>query len=87
MILTNAKKDLKFTSDIIGNKHSHKEGTFKLSNTNDRQTKSFISSNMGIRQCVAINDQGLVCVLEEDSANFYASNSLLDQTIVSSQPN
>ena len=78
MILTNAKKDLKFTSDIIGNKHSHKEGTFKLNNTNDRQTKSFISSNMGIRQCVATNDQGLVCVLEEDSANFYASNSLLD---------
>ena len=56
MLLTNAKKEIKFSSDIIGNKHSHKEGTFKLNNSNDRQAKSFVSANMGSRQCVSSND-------------------------------
>ena len=77
-ILTNVKKDIKFTTEIVSNKHSHKEGTFKVSNANDRQTKGFIAGNMGDRQCITANDQGLVCVLEEDSVNFIASNNLLD---------
>ena len=33
------------------------------------------------------NDQGLVCILEEDSATFIASNNLLDQALTQSQSN
>ena len=86
ILYSNKFKQLCFTTDIIGNKHTHKEGTFKLSNSVDRQTKSYISSNMGIRQCATANEQGLICLLEEDSANFYASNSLLDASILQGYP-
>ena len=78
------QKTIGFTTEIVGSKHVHKEGSFKVSNNSDRQTKSHINQNMGLRQCVAANDQGLVCLLEEDSANFYASNSLLDPSILQS---
>ena len=62
-------------------KHQHKEGTFKAL-VQDRVTKTYISENMGRRRCVSSTDQGLLCVLEDDTVFFYAANTLLDSNIL-----
>jgi hypothetical protein len=36
ILYTNKAKSISFTTEIIGNKHTHKEGTFKISNSVDR---------------------------------------------------
>ena len=59
----------------------HKEGSFKCV-VQDRSSKNYINENMTRRRCVTSTGQGLVCVLEDESVFFYASNSLLDPHIL-----
>lgn len=73
-------KEIEFSSEFIQQKFSHKEGTFKCA-ISDRSAKSYASEHMQSRRCVTTTSQGLVCLLEDDAVNFYASNSILDPQI------
>ena len=74
-------KSIDFKSDLVQQKHQHREGTFKVL-VSDRVTKTYINENMGRRRCVSSTGHGLVSVLEDDTVFFYAANTMLDSSIL-----
>ena len=74
-------RPVEFSGDFVQQKHSHKENSFRC-NVQDRSTKIYVNDNMMRRRCVTATEKGLVCVLEDETVVFYASNSLLDPHIL-----